>query len=128
MRIRLVSKRLVLGVWLVFSAPILGIPTEIGVVAFHAAKKTIRAVKTERPPKIDGFIESVWVKADSVTEFIQPEPKATERTVAYFLYDDQNLYVAFKCYDSDPEKLVILVGPKGQHREELEAQRQDHCG
>ncbi|MCK4591642.1 MAG: carbohydrate binding family 9 domain-containing protein, partial [Candidatus Latescibacteria bacterium] len=74
-------------------------------------------MKTERPPRIDGFIESVWAEADSVTEFVQTEPRegqpATERTVAYFLYDDQNLYVAFKCYDSEPEELVVVVGPRG---------------
>ena len=46
-------------------------------------------------------MESAWTKADSVIAFIQAEPRegepGTERTVAYLLYDDQHLYVAFKC-------------------------------
>ena len=106
MRMRLVSNILVLGVWLIFFAS-----------SSQAAEKTIQAVRTVTAPKIDGFIESTWAKADSVTEFVQTKPRegqpATERTVAYFLYDDQNLYVAFKCYDSEPEKLVVVVGPRG---------------
>ena len=77
-------------------------------------EKTLRAVRTETAPKIDGYIEEVWSQADSATDFIQQAPNegepATEKTVAYLLYDDQNIYVAFKCYDSQPEKLDPTAG------------------
>jgi len=73
--------------------------------------KTLRAIRAEIPPKIDGYLEEVWTKADSATDFIQRSPNwekpSTERTVVYLLYDNRNIYVAFKCYDSHPEQIDI---------------------
>jgi len=93
---------------LVCTVLFLGAPTS------WAAQKTLQAVRTETAPKIDGYIEEVWAQADSATCFIQQAPNegepATEKTVAYLLYDDQNIYVAFKCYDSQPEKLDRRAG------------------
>ena len=111
MRMRLVSKSLVLGVWLVFSAPILEIPTELGAGASHAAEKTIRAVQTEIPPKIDGKLDDpCWKQAAMATDFIQTYPDegelAKDQTVVYVLYDDENLYVAFDCESAHPDKIV----------------------
>ena len=79
MRMRLVSKSLALGVWLVFSAPILGVSTEGGAGASHAAEKTIRAVQTEIPPKIDGKLDDpCWKQAAIATDFIQTYPDEGE--------------------------------------------------
>ena len=58
------SRSLILGVWLILFPG-----------ASLDAAEAIRAVKTEVPPKIDGFIESVWTKADSATEFTQTKPR-----------------------------------------------------
>jgi len=61
----------------------------------------IKAYYTKKPPKIDGYIENIWTEGDSITQFIQLEPDegkpATEPTTVYILYDDEALYVAFKC-------------------------------
>ena len=72
--------------------------------------KVIEAIRTDRPPKIDGFLtDEVWRKAAKVDDFIQDEPKKgaepSERTIVYLLYDDRFLYVGFECFMSDMEKI-----------------------
>ena len=64
--------------------------------------KSVELRYTEVPPQLDGVLEDVWRQADSAYGFWQYRPTdglpATEPTVAYFLADDENLYIAFKCY------------------------------
>ena len=61
-----------------------------------------RAVRTNIKPKIDGVLEEVWQNASKFTSFKQVEPEilanATIRTEAYFLYDEENLYIAVKSF------------------------------
>jgi len=78
------------------------------------AQKDLNAKKTNTPPVIDGIIlNEEWEVNDSAIHFIQIEPDkdapATEPTVVFFMYDDKNLYFAFKCYDRDPEEIVANV-------------------
>jgi hypothetical protein len=59
-------------------------------------------------PTIDGDLsDSIWEKAEPITEFYQIDPDpgrpASERTVVRFLYDDNNLYVYIYCYDRRPD-------------------------
>ncbi len=93
----------------------------------NAELKAITAVRAQTSPRIDGVIEPLWARADSATGFTQVFPNEgkpiTEKTVVYVLYDYQNLYVAFKCYDSQPEKLVLRVGSRDQGSE---TERGDH--
>src|SRR5262245_38608467 len=61
--------------------------------------------------KIDGVLdEEVYSKIRSITDFVQQDPAegqpATERTEAWILFDDQNLYVSARCWDSHPERDV----------------------
>ncbi len=70
------------------------------------------------PPTIDGRLDDpAWSAAPPISGFIQLEPKrgapATDDTVAYIVYDDHNLYVAFRCYDSEPDKIVSRVTRRG---------------
>ncbi len=74
------------------------------------AQESVHAVRFDTPPQIDGIIsEEIWMKADPVTAFIQREPHTgqpfTERTEVYIGYDQQNLYIAFRCY-GNPEKIT----------------------
>jgi len=78
--------------------------------SYGETNKTIQAVKTSSPPIIDGELDDVcWQKAAKVSDFIQHEPvkgaKATEKMTVYLLFDEERLYVAFECFQSDMEKL-----------------------
>lgn len=62
-------------------------------------------------PKIDGLInDSSWNLVEWSTDYIQWSPKEnmppTEQTKMKILYDDKNLYVAFRCYDNNPKGIV----------------------
>ncbi len=59
-------------------------------------------------PKIDGKLEdSVWREAVVLENFTQYEPlegsDPTEKTIAYIGYDSNNLYLAIRCFDSNPK-------------------------
>ena len=66
---------------------------------------------TDKPPNIDGVLnDEAWQLVAWGTDFVQWQPNSgaapTEQTAFKILYDDRNLYIAFKCYDSEPEKIV----------------------
>ena len=68
---------------------------------------TMPAVKTASPPHIDGVIDAdEWRDAARVADFIQFEPNRGEpaelETQVLVLYDDAQLYVAFRAYDPEP--------------------------
>lgn len=70
------------------------------------------------PPTIDGRLDDpAWNAATPISGFIQLEPKrgepATDDTIAYIAYDSHNLYVAFRCYDSEPHKIVSRITRRG---------------
>ena len=61
---------------------------------------------------VDGVLdEDVYRNAPPLTGFIQQEPHegepATEETEAWVLFDDRNLYVAARMWDSHPERMVV---------------------
>lgn len=65
------------------------------------------------PPKIDGLLDDkIWDshKVDIQRVFTQQEPDEgfapTESTLVAIAYDDDALYVAFWCYDSEPERIA----------------------
>ena len=69
------------------------------------------AVRTDEEIVIDGVLEEAsWETATPAKDFIQFEPSpgmpATEPTELYFLYDDNNLYVAAICFQADPRSIV----------------------
>ena len=69
------------------------------------------AVRTDEEIIIDGVLEEAsWETASPAADFIQFEPNpgapATEPTELYFLYDNNNLYVAAICFQADPRSIV----------------------
>lgn len=83
-----------------------------GLICSQFEKFTVAAVRTEIPPVIDGILDDeVWNNAPSVSDFIQFEPDkdkpASVRTVAKILYDNDYIYLAFLCYDPEPEKIEL---------------------
>ena len=72
-----------------------------------AGRVTVRPVRTETPPTVDGRLDdAVWQDAARITEFVQWQPvdgaPATEDTEVFLAYDDSNIYLAFHAKYQDP--------------------------
>ena len=72
---------------------------------------TVRAVRVREPLVLDGRLdEAIYTSAPPIADFIQQDPHegepATQRTEAWVLFDDRNVYVAFRCWLTEPERLV----------------------
>ncbi len=71
------------------------------------AEKSVAATRVTVAPTLDGRLDDqVWTEAVVASEFRQREPiegaPASERTEVRILYDDDNLYLGFVLFDSDP--------------------------
>ncbi|MEX1277235.1 MAG: DUF5916 domain-containing protein [Bacteroidota bacterium] len=71
-------------------------------------------VRTDTPPILDGRLDdALWQQAPSVTGFRTFIPDfghmMPESTVAYFAYDAENLYFAFRCFDPDPKSIKAEI-------------------
>ncbi len=60
---------------------------------------------------LDGRLdETVWGLAETATGFTQREPlqgePSTERTLVYFVYTEQTLYIGVRALDSDPSAII----------------------
>jgi hypothetical protein len=79
--------------------------------AGNNGRKVIDAVRTTRPPDVDGWLnDPCWCVAKPVTDFVQFDPiegaAPSETTIVSLLYDDDALYVGVMCSDSDPRGIV----------------------
>ncbi len=83
---------------------------------FSMAQKPGKRIYTTRrihgkAPNIDGYInEKAWNSVDWSADFTQREPHdgeaPTYQTAFKILYDENNLYIAIRAYDGEPEKIV----------------------
>ncbi len=74
--------------------------------------RTIAAVRTDRPPVIDGMLgDECWSKANVATAFTdyRLERPAVEQTFVSVLYDDENIYFGFECIEPDPNRIIATV-------------------
>jgi hypothetical protein len=74
---------------------------------------------TGSAPNIDGIIsEEVWDIVEWGSGFTQKEPyeyeNPSQQTAFKILYDDNNLYVAIRAYDSEPEKIERRLNRRGK--------------
>ncbi len=79
--------------------------------AFTKRTYTTKAIGPAGTPKIDGHLnDTAWDLVEWTSDFTEWEPDngsaPTEQTKMKIVYDDKNIYVAFKCYDKDPEGVV----------------------
>ena len=77
----------------------------------EAGRVTLRAVRLLEPIVVDGRLDDpVYHRVPAVTNFIQQEPDtgqpATEQTEVWIFFDDETLYIAARCWDSQPERIV----------------------
>jgi hypothetical protein len=76
-----------------------------------AGRATVRATRIEEPIQLDGRLsEDVYARIPAIDDFIQQDPQegapASEKTEAWILFDENNLYVSARCHDQHPEKMV----------------------
>ena len=76
-----------------------------------AGRATIRAVRLTQPLRFDGQLdEEIYTTVPAIDGFIQQLPieaaPATELTDLWVFFDDDNLYVSARCYDSQPDRVV----------------------
>ena len=75
-------------------------------------RATVRAVRLTMPLRLDGKLdEAVYEMVPPVSDFVQTEPvvgvAATQKTEVWVLYDDENFYIVGRCWESNPEKMVL---------------------
>jgi hypothetical protein len=73
---------------------------------------TVRAVRIDQPLKIDGQLdEEVYISVPGAGDFIMQEPRegepATAQTDTWVFFDNENLYIAARCWDEHPERWVV---------------------
>ncbi len=76
-----------------------------------AGHVTVRAVRVAEAIRIDGRLDdAVYKETAAISDFLQQEPDegkpATERTEAWIFYDDSQIYVSARCWDTHPERMV----------------------
>ena len=81
---------------------------------------TVRAVSLDEPLVIDGRLDdAVYREVPPIGGFIQEEPDidqpATEKTDVWIFFDDKNVYVSARCWDSHPERIVATEMRRDDH-------------
>lgn len=76
-----------------------------------SGRVTVRAVRLTSPLQIDGRLdEAIYTTVPPMSDFIQVEPAggepATEQTEVWVTFDGDHVYVALRCRDSHPERMV----------------------
>ncbi|WP_163717077.1 DUF5916 domain-containing protein [Mangrovibacterium lignilyticum] len=74
------------------------------------AKKSYQTASTDSPPRIDALLnDSCWNQVEWGGDFIQSQPyenkPPSQQTAFKILYDDNNLYVFIRAYDTEPDKI-----------------------
>ena len=89
-----------------------GVPVPPAVMARDAdGRVTVRAVRIAEPIVVDGRLDDpIYQVVPAIDGFVQQLPDegapATEPTEFWLLFDDDNVYVSARCWDSHPERMV----------------------
>ena len=91
---------------------------------------TLRAVRLEGALRLDGALDdAVYRDVPSISDFIQIEPDAgqpaTEKTEAWIFFDEANVYVSARAWDSSPEENWIA---NEMRRDSFNVSRNDNIG
>jgi hypothetical protein len=82
-----------------------------GVTGQTSEKKQYKATKLTIAPSVDGVLDDeAWKEGTWIDDFTQYEPyngaKVSQRTEFKILFDDDNIYAAFKAFDTSPDSIV----------------------
>ncbi len=79
----------------------------------YSNDKSIIAIETKTPPKIDGNVldDPVWKNISQTTGFIQQSPDegkpASEKTIVKIAFTNDHFYLSVVCYSDQPENIII---------------------
>ncbi len=88
-----------------------------------ADSQTIEAVKFQTPPTVDGKLDDdCWQHVTQVDEFKIAELETTvpDKTEVYIGFDDEALYIGFRCFQEEPSMIA------NQTRRDGSFQYEDH--
>lgn len=106
------------------------IPFELVAGSFTMPDSTLKSYTATRvvgrPPVIDGkFDDDAWKAANWEGQFKQHEPYndtlPTQETSFMILYDDKNLYVAIRAWDTETEKIVTRLSRRDEYEGDMVA-------
>ena len=106
-------------------------PTPPEVVTRDASgDATVRAIRLSEPIRLDGELdEAIYQQVPAVTGFIQTLPDegapATEQTEAWIMYDETNVYVSARIWESAPPSEWIA---NEMRRDTNQLRQNDHFG
>lgn len=82
----------------------------------NAQRPIIPAVMVSERPVLDGDLsDPCWKQAPSVSDFYitADSSKAVENTTAWLCYDQDNIYLAFYCKESQPDTIMVQQKKRG---------------
>jgi hypothetical protein len=77
----------------------------------EANRITVRAVRLNAPLDLDGRLtEPLYDTEEPISDFVQNEPQfdvdATERTEIWLSFDEENIYVSVRAWESQPDRMI----------------------
>src|SRR5262245_32807694 len=78
------------------------------IVRDSEGRVTVRAFRVTHPMNVDGRLdEPEYETIEAISDFPQQEPDegkpATEKTEAWIFFDDNNIYVSARCWETRPD-------------------------
>ena len=91
----------------------------LNVYAQEASKRIYNTVFTPTPPIIDGLHnDEVWNLVEWSGNFTQSEPAEnqppSQQTTFKILYDDNNIYVFIRAFDTEPDKISKIMSRRDE--------------
>lgn len=98
----------------IFSASVIFFEGYDAVAGLIHEDGVIRPFEANLAPVLDGRIDDrIWQNSAIEETFITYNPTRgdvlPQKTVVWMAYDSESLYFAFKCYDTDPEKIKTSI-------------------
>jgi hypothetical protein len=77
-------------------------------------RSSIEAVRIINPVVVDGILSEMDWQRPGTSQFTQRDPneaaQPTQKTEVWVAYDDAALYIAARCYDTNPDSIISRVG------------------
>ncbi len=86
-------------------------------ISYVYAAEVVTVTATNASPVIDGLLDdATWETTAKFENFKTLKPdygkEPSQKTIAYMTYDSENIYFAFRCFDSEPDKIKTSVSSR----------------